>query len=90
MKRTRRVGSLTSGAVMIVTGGALLCHTLFGLTNYRDIFRFWPLVIIGLGAEILFSDREDVRYDGAAVVMMFSVLLFSMGMAAMEILMAGM
>ena len=45
--------------------------------------------MIGLGAEILFSDSDGVRYDGAAVVMMFTVLLFAMGMAAAEIYMAG-
>lgn len=88
MKRVRRVGSFTSGAVMIVTGALLLVHSVLGRLSYTEIIRFWPVVLISLGSEMLLSLRsgEDVKYDGAAVVMMFVTLLFAMALGAAEMM----
>ncbi|MBQ1466412.1 MAG: hypothetical protein IIZ17_07050 [Eubacteriaceae bacterium] len=92
MRRVRRVGSFTSGAVMVVSGVLLMMHTVFGTLSYRQIFRFWPVILISLGAEMLLSVRggDDYRYDGAAVVMMFVTLLFAMALGAAEMMYAAM
>ncbi|MBO4361116.1 MAG: hypothetical protein J5822_09600 [Eubacteriaceae bacterium] len=89
MKTKRRVGTLTSGAVMIVSGAALLWHSLSGTVSLQAVFRFWPLIIISLGAELLASDRDPDgrKYDIGAVILMFTVLLFALAMGAAQVYM---
>ena len=54
--RTHRVGSITAGFSMIVFGALLLSHSLFGVFDYEIIFSLWPVILIGLGVELLLSN----------------------------------
>ena len=56
--RTHRVGAITAGFSMIVFGALLLSHSLFGVFDYEIIFSLWPVILIGLGVELLLSNVE--------------------------------
>ena len=54
--RTHRVGSITAGVSMIVFGSMFLIHLFAGVMNYTTIFSLWPIILIGLGAELFLSN----------------------------------
>lgn len=56
--RIRRVGSVTFGVVLIVTGILFLLHMFLPNLNYVMIFRFWPVILILLGLEVLAGTRH--------------------------------
>ncbi|MBR5508531.1 MAG: hypothetical protein IKV59_00605 [Lachnospiraceae bacterium] len=85
--RTHRVGSITAGFGMLVFGIMLLLHSLFGMMSYQLIFSLWPLLLIGLGLELLLSNFFEKRivYDRAAVVLMMLMVFFAMGLAVVDV-----
>lgn len=73
--RVHRVGSITTGLSMVIFGVLFLVHLFLGTVSYDLIFSLWPLMLIGLGMELLasnFSDRKIV-YDKGAVVLPMSI-----------------
>lgn len=87
MKTTRRVGSFTCGIAMVGFGVLFLLNTLFGMVDYTEIFSLWPLLLICMGAEMLFAnykysdtERFQLVYDKGAIVLLVLVTLFSIGM----------
>lgn len=56
--RIRRVGSVTFGVVLIVTGVLFLMHLFLPRLDYRVLFEFWPLILILLGVEVLLGNRQ--------------------------------
>lgn len=87
--RTHRVGSVTTGISMVGLGVLLLLHSLFGMISYSVIFSLWPLILIGLGVELLLSNfwTQKIVYDKAAVFLLILMTLFAMGMAVADICM---
>ena len=82
-----RVGSVTSGLVLVVMGVLCLLRLIFPLLDYELIFRLWPVVFICLGVEVLISSRRPERrvvYDGAAIFLLILLILFAMSMAGMD------
>ena len=55
--RIHRVGSCTAGLSMVGFGILFLLHYFWKNLDYERIFSLWPLILIGLGAELLFSNR---------------------------------
>ena len=86
-QRIHRVGSVTTGISMAGFGVLLLLHSLFGMISYEIIFSLWPLILIGLGIELLLSNFLEKRivYDKAAVFLLIIMTLFVMGMAVADI-----
>lgn len=84
--RTHRVGSVTTGIVLISFGIMLVLHLFLNVISYEMIYRLWPLMLIGLGIEVLLSNfyKEKIVYDKAAIILMFIVTFFAMGMASAE------
>lgn len=69
--RIRRVGSVTFGAVLLVTGILLLIHTFFPQFDSFMVYRFWPVSLILLGIEVLLGTRPqnyEVLDDNGKVV----------------------
>ena len=64
-----RVGTITAGGTLVVFGVCLLLQSVFDLMSYQMIFGFWPLILIGLGIELLLSNFTEKRivYDKAAI-----------------------
>lgn len=85
---TRRIGSVTLGGGLLVFGILFLVHTFWDGLSYGMILRFWPLLLISLGAETLLSLRHQSEtkwvYDKGAIVMMIFLAIFAMMMAAAQ------
>ncbi len=95
--RVRRVGSITFGLTLIVMGILFLANLFFPEFNYLMIYRFWPIILILLGIEVLFSTKErnfrvidengkiveqnQVVYDVPAILLMIILTVFFMCMA---------
>ena len=76
--RTHRVGAFTSGICMIGFGLMLLLHNLLDVMDYEMILGLWPLILIGMGIELLLSNifKSKIVYDKAAIVLLFVMALF--------------
>ena len=85
--RIHRVGTITAGLALIASGVLFAIHTFLNAISYKMIFKMWPVILIGLGLEILAANfsKESIVYDKAAVVLMFLVVFFAMGMACADI-----
>lgn len=98
--RIRRVGSVTFGCVLIVTGVLFLIHLFLPRLDYRIIFRFWPLILITLGIEVLMGSKQKnyemrdekgqileqskVVYDVPAILLTIILTGFSMFMGMVD------
>lgn len=98
--RIRRVGSVTFGIVLIITGVIFLAQQFVPNLDYRIVFRFWPVVLIGLGIEVLLGSRQKtieildeegkiveqnkVVYDVPAILLTIVLIFFSVFMAMMN------
>ena len=98
--RIRRVGSVTFGIVLIVTGVLFLIHLFLPRLDYRLIFQFWPLILITLGVEVLFGSRQKtyevmnekgqiieqskVIYDVSAIILTIVLTGFSLIMGMID------
>lgn len=98
--RIRRVGSVTFGTILILTGVLFLVHLVFPSFPYFQIYRFWPVILILLGIEVLAGSRckmyevmdeqgkiveqSKVVYDVAAILLMIVTTGFAMLMACID------
>lgn len=87
--RIHRVGTVTAGVSMVVFGSLLLIHSIFDFIDYQMVFSLWPLILIGLGVELLLSNFSEKRivYDKGAVVLLIIMTFFAIGMAVAEVCM---
>lgn len=85
--REHKVGTFTLGCMLVVFGILFLLHTFGEVVSYTLIFHCWPVILISLGIEILFSvygRKQLIRYDKGAIVLLMVLTLFSMGMAVAD------
>ena len=86
--KTRRVGSITCGILLIGFGILFILHMLFPTITYLFIFRLWPLVLVALGIEMVVSNIRSneviLKYDMGAVFLVLLLALFAMGMGIVE------
>lgn len=98
--KVRRVGTVTFGIILILTGILFLAHLIFPAFDYFLIYRFWPVILIMLGIEVLAGSRQrsysiideqgkvveqnKIVYDTAAILLMIALTIFSMFMALMD------
>ena len=89
--RTRRVGSITCGCLLIVFGMLFLAHMFFPALSLNFIMKLWPVVLIALGAEMVIAnlhhsseEAEVLKYDKGAIFITFLLACFSMGMGVLE------
>ena len=87
--RIHRVGSVTAGVSMIAFGCLFLLHLFSDMISCEMIFRFWPVMIIGLGIEVLVSTAasEKYVYDAGAVVLMIIMSFLACAMAGADLIM---
>ena len=94
--RIRRVGSVTFGVVLIITGILFLVHLFLPTFDYVMIFRLWPVILILLGAEVLLGcrhkcyeildekgnikEQQKTVYDVTAIMLTLVLTCFAMGM----------
>lgn len=85
--RTHRVGAVTSGFCMVGFGVMLLLHNLLDVMDYEMILGLWPLILIGMGVELLLSNvfKSKIVYDKAAIVLLFVMTLLVMVLAGADV-----
>lgn len=49
----KRVGSVTLGLTLVVFGVMFLLSAFIKSFNYLDVIKFWPVIFISLGIEML-------------------------------------
>lgn len=60
--RIRKVGSVTFGIVLIITGVIYMLQMFFPNIDYHILFHFWPLILILLGVEVLAGSRSRQKW----------------------------
>jgi len=91
--RKWRVGTVSMGILLIATGLLLLISELKGLDGAKMILRWWPVILIILGIEILvylkvakFSGEEQpkLKFDGLSIFLTIFIILVSSGVYAVS------
>jgi len=98
--RIRRVGSVTFGVCLVALGVLMLLAVCIPAFDATFALRFWPLIWIVLGVEVLIGghykssevtapdgqviEQNKVVYDFAALLMMGFAILVSMTLAWAE------
>ncbi len=84
----RRVGSVTFGLTLVVFGVLFLLGAFIRSLDYLEIIKFWPVIFISLGIEMLvhaFSkDAEKAKIDIPACIMTCVLMLFAMCLAGAQ------
>lgn len=79
-RKEKRVGTYTFGVVLILIGIAVLIMTFTKIDIVKYIFMFWPVVLIGLGIEIIYLNSKSdvkVKVDFFSIILMCIVLFFT-------------
>jgi len=86
--KVHRVGSITTGVTFIAFGTMFMLHMFMPGITYEFIFRLWPVILIGLGIELLLSNffNKKFIYDKGAVAILLLMAIFSMTMAYAEMI----
>ena len=81
-----RVGSITTGVSMILFGVVCALHELRIINDLKLVLKLWPVILIGLGTEMLFYNAKDKHfvYDKGAIILMFVMSGFAVMMAVVE------
>ena len=88
MIKGRKVGTFTTGIVLIIFGILFLLRLTAFNVDYLLIASLWPLVLILLGIEIIMAylaNKEEImRYDFGAIILVILLSFFARGMGCME------
>lgn len=79
-KKERRVGTYTFGVMLIIIGISVLIITFTKFDFFRYLLMLWPIVLIGLGIEILYLNSKSnikVKIDFISIILMGIVLFFT-------------
>ena len=86
--RSKRIGSVTLGLTLIVFGTLFFLSIFIKNLNYMYVAKFWPVIFIFLGIEMLISvfskNSENAKLDIPSCLMTFVLMGFSMMMAALQ------
>ena len=88
MLKGRRVGTLTTGIILVMFGVMFLLKLVVTNINISLIASLWPLILVLLGIEIIVGyiiNKEDkMKYDFSAIILVIILALFAMGMGGVE------
>lgn len=88
--RTRRLGTLTLGASLVIFGVLFLISKISGAITYELIFTLWPCILILLGIEIIATyiiNKDTVmKYDGVSIFLLIALSFFSIAMVGADFL----
>ena len=89
--KSRKIGVLTLGVSLVALGLLYLLKVFFPAWNYLTILKFWPIVLILLGVEVLLSaflprkeGEPPAKLDALSIVLLFVTLFLACGLAAAE------
>lgn len=84
---THRVGTLTLGITMLAIGILYFVRIFWSGIDAVWICRFWPVIFIMLGIEILFANMQkgiQIVYDKAGIFLVFALTFFAFCLAAVQ------
>jgi hypothetical protein len=88
MAKGRRVGTFTTGIVLVLFGIMFLLRLVYPSFNYLIIASLWPMILVLLGVEVIIAyiiNKEEVmEYDFRAIILIIILSFFAMGMGCME------
>ena len=79
-KKEKRVGTYTFGVMLIIIGISVLIMTFTKFDFFKYLLMLWPIVLIGLGIEILYLNSKSnvkVKIDLISIILMGIVLFFT-------------
>lgn len=95
-----RVGTITAGTALVFTGVVFLIRIFFPALDIFEWIRFWPVLLILLGIEVLLAnsrktyhvvneegkveEQQKMVYDFPAILLMIMAACFSMCMGILE------
>lgn len=98
--RIHRVGSVTFGILLVLTGILFLTRLFLPGLDYEAVIHFWPLILISLGIEVLLGctrktyeirdekgqllEQNKIIYDIAAIILTMVLTGFSMIMGILD------
>lgn len=92
MRKGRRVGTLTSGIVLIIFGIMFLLRMITNNINVLFIASLWPIILVSVGIEIIvaymINSEEKIQYDFSAIILVIILVFFAMGMGGAEFVIA--
>ncbi len=84
-QRIHRVGTMTLGVGLILFGGLFLIKIFLPTIDFMVIYRLWPVILIMLGIEVLFSCRKsNVIYDKCGITILVCLVSFALVMGWMD------
>lgn len=88
MKRQWRVGTLSMGLLLVALGIIMLVSQILNTSVIEHIFKWWPVVLILIGIEILIyvflSKQEEpkVKFDVFSIIIISIIMITSVGFYA--------
>lgn len=79
-RNEKRVGTYTFGVMLIIIGISVFIMTFTKFDFFRYLLMIWPVVLIGLGIEILYLNSKSsvkVKIDFVSIILMGIVLFFT-------------
>ena len=88
MTKGRRVGTLTSGIILVMFGIMFLLRLVTTNINILIIASLWPLILVSVGIEIIvayiINKEEKMQYDFSAIILVVILAFFALGMGGAE------
>ena len=88
MTKGRRVGTLTSGILLVMFGIMFLLRLVTTNINILLIASLWPLILVSVGIEIIvayiINKEEKMQYDFSAMILVIILAFFALGMGGAE------
>ena len=88
MTKGRRVGTLTSGIILVMFGIMFLLKVVITNINILLIASLWPLILVSMGIEIIvtyiINKEEKMQYDFSAIILVVILAFFALGMGGAE------
>jgi len=88
MTKGRRVGTLTSGIILVMFGIMFLLKVVITNINILLIASLWPLILVSVGIEIIvtyiINKEEKMQYDFSAIILVVILAFFALGMGGAE------
>ncbi len=74
-KKIKRVGIFTFGITLVLFGITILLQSVISMDLFRYVLKFWPIILIILGCEILYYSRKNIniKYDIFSIILIFIV-----------------
>lgn len=82
--KNKRVGTISMGIVLIFFGILIFISQVSSFSAVELFIKFWPGVLIILGAEILYyvytnkSEETKIKYDGFSIFIVTVILILNM------------